>query len=376
MRRLLASANFLGLPRLHPTAQRLIVAAVLAWTDMATAQEITFRLPEDDPDQNSDVIRSVAYSPDGSLLAVGYGRFTGLLQKSRPGQAVVWDTRSGKRKITVRGQSDGVCSVSFSPDGSLLAIAEYPGIIRLCGIPSGRVRLTIKAPAWTPGSIAFSPDGKWLAAGLWTGGKDGVEPPGNDVVIWDVATGNPSPTLKGHTAGVSAVAFSPDGKLLLSGGGDGVAKVWEVASGRVRATLRFPSLLKQLGENDAISVDSVAFSPDGRTFITSAGVSQTSQKPEGVGEVTIWNATNDQRVATLQGFAGMARQVVFSPAGKCLATTSNDGTIRFWDSTTFRMIGELKGWGPIAFSPDGRDLVSSNDEPTLILRRVAAAIQR
>ena len=70
---------------------------------------------------NSDVVSSVAYSPDGQTIAASYGRYIGLLQKSRPGQAILWDARTGKRRFTLSGYSDGVSSVVFSPDGRLVA---------------------------------------------------------------------------------------------------------------------------------------------------------------------------------------------------------------------------------------------------------------
>jgi WD40 repeat protein len=138
---------------------------------------------------------------------------------------VIWEARSGKRKVAITGRVEGICSIRFSPDGKLLAIAEFPGIIRLWDVPGGRERLTIKAPAWTPGVIAFSPDGRRLAAGLWTASVNGVSPPGNGIMIWHVATGKPVLRLNGHNDAVEAVAFSLNGKLLASGGGDPVVNV-------------------------------------------------------------------------------------------------------------------------------------------------------
>ena len=97
------------------------------------------------------------------------------------------------------------------------------------------------------------------------------------------------------------MAFSPDGKLLVSGRWDGTARMWETSSGRGRPALEFP------GQPGGFPwrVESVAFSPDGRTFATSAGVVVAS-KTHGVGEVAVWSITKDQKVATLTGYGGMS----------------------------------------------------------------------
>jgi WD40 repeat protein len=346
--------------------------STLLFPGSAAAQQVTFRLPDGDPNTNSDVIRSVAFSPDGSLVAVGYGRFLGLLQQPRPGQAVLWKSRSGTRKATIAAREDGVCSVAFSPDGKTIAIGEYAGFIQLWDVSTGQERLTIRTPALIRGQIAFSPDGKFLAAGLWTGK---AEPgPGNDVMLWDPATGKPTLSLEGHNNAADSVAFSPNGKMLASGGSDGVIKLWEIGGARLRATLEFPRLRKQLGSNWPISVASIVFSSDGRTLVASAGVPVAVQKLDGVGEVTFWNTANAQEVGVQRGYGGMVWQVALSPDAKVLATAASDGLVRLWDANTRRKVAEMKGGGPIAFSPDGKELLLSADERTLAVRKVADAI--
>lgn len=334
----------------HPLALALTLA--VGWGTAGTSQEITFRLPDNDPNTNSDVIRSVALSPDGSLLAAGYGRFVGMLQESRPGQAVLWDARTGTRKASFVARIDGVCSVAFSPDGETLASAEYPGVVRLWNVRSGRKRLEIKAPAWIAGEIAFSPDGKTLATGLWTGAVDGDSPPGNDILLWDTASGKPVLTLKGHTEGVHALGFSPDGKRLVSGSMDGTAKVWDVTDGTLQGTLESPSLRKKLGGESAISVNSVRFSPDGMTLAMSAGVIARN-----VGEVTLWTVPAGPAKATLKGFEGFVDQVAFSPDGKFLVTAGSDQLVRLWSISPLQEVGKVRGASPISFSPDGKEFV-------------------
>jgi len=354
----------------------LAVALAISWLGVTSAQQITFRLPEDDPNTNCDVVRSAAFSPDGSLLAVGYGRFVGLLQESRPGQTVLWEALSGKRKATFVGRIDGVCSVAFSPDGRILASAEYPGLITLWNVPSGREHLAIKAPAWVTSTIAFSPNGKLLAAGLWTGATNGVSPPGNDVILWDAASGTPVRTLKGHSNAIRGLGFSPDGKSLVTGSMDGTAKVWDIANGMARATLESPSLRKQLGREIPIGVESTLFSPDGRTIVVSAGTIAVPGKMEGVGEVTLWTAPSGPVKATLKGLNGFVKQVAFSPDGKLLATVGGDQSVQMWNTTSLQEVGKLRGTAPITFSPDGKELVWGTAERTLVSQKIAEAIQQ
>ena len=99
----------------------LVLLLGFMWKTAVAEERITFRIPADDPNENSAVVRSVAFSSDGTLLAATYGRFIGLLQEPRPGQAIVWDAHAGVRRATLLGHKDGVSSVAFSPEGKILA---------------------------------------------------------------------------------------------------------------------------------------------------------------------------------------------------------------------------------------------------------------
>jgi eukaryotic-like serine/threonine-protein kinase len=187
-------------------------------------------------------------------------------------------------------------------------------------------------------SVAFSPDGKRLVSG-------GI---GNTVNVWDAQTGQETLSLTGHASMVFSVAFSPDGKRLVSGSGDETVKVWDALTGKETLTLK----------GHAGPVGSVAFSPDGKRLVSGA-----------VNIVMVWDAQTGQETLTLKGNTGGDFRVAFSPDGKRLVSGSADGALKVWDAQTGQETLTLKGHaGPVfsvAFSPDGKRLVSCSQDKTV-----------
>lgn len=185
-----------------------------------------------------------------------------------------------------------------------------------------------------------------------------VVPPTDPSATRPPTAGLPHLVLQvGHAAGVRTSAFSPDGRLLAAGDGNGVVKLWDVRSGVVRASLRV----------SAGQVTSLAFSPDGRT-LAACGFSANVQ---------LWDVATGTRRAEL---AHSAFELAFSPDGRTLAVGTNSDTIELWDPTARALRSTLRGAGStvhaLAFSPDGRTVASGSFDQVVRLWDVAAGTLR
>jgi WD40 repeat protein len=276
-------------------------------------------------------IGSVAFSPDGELLATG----------DASGEIRLWQVADGKQLLTCKGHSGWVRSVAFSPDGTILASASSDQTIRLWEVSSGQCFNELRQHSSWVRSVAFSPDGTTLASGSGD----------NTIKLWDVQTGECRKTLEGHDNWVWSVTFSPDGQQLASGSEDKTLKVWDAHTGECLQTLAGHTLW----------IRSVAFSPDG-TALASGGGDNT---------VKLWDRETGDCLQTLEGHSHRVRSVVFSPQGDLLASGSGDYTVKLWDISTGQCLKTLYGHSnrleSVAFSPDGMMLASVGEDRTMRL---------
>jgi WD40 repeat protein len=319
---------------------------------------------------------AVALSPDGRLVAAAGNHDSNYVvghNHAAEGALKLWDARTGRLLGALPYNPERSMrlhpwyrSLAFSPDGSLLAVPNTSGSIEFWGTAPFGPRSVQKVhdpgePRSTLTAVAFSPDG-WTMA---TGGEDGA------VRLWVVPTAPARPAAAkaapraaepvgevrrfvGHDEGVASVAFARDGRRIVTGSGDRTARVWDVATGA--------ELLKLEGHEG--QVNSVAISRDGLRIATSADKA-----------ARIWDAKTGKVLQKLEGHTDAVNVVDFSPDGLRVATASWDRTARLWDARTGQEIRTFTGHTEpvigVAFTPDGRKLVTASWDRTARLWDVA-----
>ena len=312
---------FGGSAAFTPDGRRLVTSTVdgsaTVWDPATGARMLTFgpNHLSADPDRfDVFAIDQLVDGPSGSdLFAIDVSSDGELVATaSADGSAKVWDAATGDEMFTVHARQE-VDDVAWSPAGDLLATASADpetgtGMVTIVDRSGEQVAALPQAPGVRFGSVRFSPDGRSLLTTSFDTGDP--TPTTSEVNIWDWERGEVVKTIE---ASAQRAIYDPTGALIATmtrPAGDGVAEIWDAATGHKIATLA--------GHTGA--VEAVAFSTDG-TRLASAGAD---------GTVRLWDPRSGEQQLVLRGHAGLVSSVAFSPDGSRLASVGADGYVRVW----------------------------------------------
>ncbi len=261
------------------------------------------------------------------------------------------------RQIAEPTQWDAASVLAVAPDGLTLATGSWQGTVKRLDPVMGKELAPPVKHKDSVCSVAFSSDGKFMVSAggsEFTPARNAGKTSGQ-IKLWDATTRQELGELVGHTSKVFSAAFAPNGQTLATGAADQTVRLWNTTTRQEQAVLK--------GHTDAVW--SVAFSPDGKT-VASAGADRI---------VILWDIATGQQRGTFNGHEEEVRAVAFSPDGKTLASGSADWTVRLWDLEAKQARAVLKGHqGSVAclqFSPDGQQLASGSGDETIKLWNAA-----
>ena len=305
-------------------------------------------------------VTSIGYSPDGNTIVCGTGN----------GDVQLWDTRTMKLKSTFTGHTKRTKSVIYSPNGNIIATASSDGTVRLWDAATGKSKVILTGYTRI-NTAAYAPNSKTIV----TGNQDGK------VHFWDVSTAALQNTFTGDRGIIFDITYSPDGKTIavVSSYNDRVL-LRDAKTGKHKATLAHFGLIDTiflLLQNREYDINSIAYSPDGKTIVT-GGDYYTVEK----GTVYLWDARTGKRKKVIFKGPGAVYTVVFSKDGqKIIATGDWKNKVRVWHAKTGKELTPTpadiqSGSKGLLHSPDGTTTAQVHQNGTVLIREGKTTLQK
>jgi WD40 repeat protein len=289
-------------------------------------------------------VHSLSFSPDGTLLASAAGNAR---------RVWLWNLAARKAQAVLGGHRERLTSVAVSPDGRLLASSDHGGTVKLWQLPAGR-QVDISIPGMYRGSVgglAFAPDGRTLAVSATRYVSAFPLHQESGIRRWTIPEGAELSSLPGQDDWfwpARSLAFSPDGRTLAAGWVYGAVALWDLATGTCQ-------LLRRPG----IEARRVRYSPDGRTL----AIAWTSS-------IVLWDVATQQARASWQAHRLLVNGIAFTPDSRTLLTVSGDRLVKVWDTLTGQERAALS-WNvgklhSVAVAPDGMTAAAGGDADIVV----------
>ena len=285
-------------------------------------------------------VRSLAFSPDGTILAAAGGIADDF-------GVHLWDAATGQLVGVLGGHSNIVWGLAFSPDGELLASVSRDHTAIIYDWRTAEIVKVLNLPGEVV-SVSFSPDGQILAVG-------GVDVPQGQVgraAVWTFFVGSWEPSIIfSEYINVVTIAYSPRGGTLVGGGSSRNVQVWRTSDGQSVFTL-----------NHAHQVSKVAISPDGSTVATGTCMALVNDECTD-GGIWLWDLPSGRLIRTLNGYPDIVDNLEFSADGTLLIAGSRNGTLRAYTTSNYQSTFETNvsgGISAVALSPGSGMLAIGN----------------